>query len=101
MNHTDLLTEVCGKIRCLPEVDKIILFGSYAKGQACAESDVDLAVFFRTEDLCLLEKYRQLTRICINQSVDIQVQPFHSSELYQPIGIIEEIVGYGIELAAS
>jgi predicted nucleotidyltransferase len=99
--NTDLLSEVCEKIRQLPEVDKIILFGSYAKGLADTESDVDLAVFFQTEDACLVEKFRQLCRICINQQIDIQAQPFYSSELGQPHGIIGEIVDYGIELVAS
>ncbi len=99
-HNAEFLSEVCEKIRQLPGVDKIILFGSYAKGLANLESDVDLAVFFQTEETCLREKYRQLSKICNNTEIDIQAQPFHSSELGQPMGIIEEIVDYGIELIA-
>ncbi len=95
------MVRVCEQIRKLPDVHKIILFGSYAKGRARAESDIDLAVFFHTDETCLIEKYRQLTKICRSIEVDIQAQPFHASELGKPLGIIEEIVDYGIELDAS
>jgi predicted nucleotidyltransferase len=100
-HNADFIGRVCEQIRKLPDVHKIILFGSYAKGKARAESDIDLAVFFHTDETCLIEKYRQLTRICRNIEVDVQAQPFHSSELGHPLGIVEEIVGYGIELDAS
>ena len=96
--HAEVMAGVCGKISELPGAERIVLFGSYAKGTAEAESDVDLAVFFRTEEDCLIEQYRALTRICSNPELDIQVQPFHTYELLQPCGIIEEVVTYGIEL---
>ena len=96
--HAGVMTEVCDRISKLPDVDKIVLFGSYAKGTAEAESDVDLAVFFQAEEECLVAQYRALTRICANPELDIQVQPFHTYELLQPCGIIEEVVTYGIEL---
>lgn len=96
--HADVMAGVCGKISKLPGAERIVLFGSYAKGTAEAESDVDLAVFFRTEEDCLIAQYRALTRICSNPELDIQAQPFHTYELLQPCGIIEEVVTYGIEL---
>lgn len=96
--HADVMTEVCEKIRRLPGVEKIVLFGSYAKGTAEPESDVDLAVFFCSQEECLVEQYRALCRICANPALDIQAQPFHSYELLHPCGIIEEVVAYGIEL---
>jgi predicted nucleotidyltransferase len=33
-------------VRALPGVEKLILFGSHARGQARADSDYDVAVFF-------------------------------------------------------
>jgi predicted nucleotidyltransferase len=89
---------VCRAIADLPDVDKIILFGSFAKGCAECGSDIDIAVFFTTQDARLLRQYRQLARICVNPSIDIQVQPFHTYELATPCGIIEEIEAYGLEL---
>ncbi len=99
--HATFMSECCTKISALPDVHKIVLFGSYAKGIAEPESDIDLAVFFDTEDDCLLRQYHELARICANTQVDIQVQPFHAYELLQPCGIIEEVVTYGIELRVS
>lgn len=97
-DHAAQMREICRAIKALPEFDKIVLFGSYAKGCAQFESDIDLAVFFNSSDARLLQKYHQLARICVNSRIDIQVQPFHTFELATPCGIIEEIDAYGLEL---
>lgn len=86
------------RIARLSDVYKVILFGSYAKGTATQESDVDLAVFFRSDKASLLDEYRALVRIFSAFDVEIQVQAFHAYELDHPCGIIEEIVTYGIEM---
>ena len=96
--HAAQMREICSAIAKLSNVDKIVLFGSYAKRCAQSESDVDLAVFFTSQDARLLRQYRQLARICVNSNIDIQVQPFHTYELATPCGIIEEIEAYGLEL---
>ena len=96
--HAAQMREICSAIAKLSNVDKIVLFGSYAKRCAQSESDVDLAVFFTSQDARLLAQYRQLARICVNSTLDIQVQPFHTYELATPCGIIEEIEAYGLEL---
>jgi predicted nucleotidyltransferase len=96
--HAKRMEDVCRQIFALPGVRTIILFGSYAKGDAEAESDIDLAVFFDAAEDCLIEQYRELSRICANPEVDIQAQPFHTYELLQPCGIIDEVVSYGVEL---
>jgi predicted nucleotidyltransferase len=97
-DHATQMREICRAIKALPEVDKIVLFGSFAKGCAQSESDIDLAVFFNSSDARLLRKYRQLARICVNSTVDIQVQPFYTLELTTSCGILEEIDTYGLEL---
>ena len=93
-----VLSSALNGIARLPGVYSIVLFGSYAKGTQSSGSDVDLAVFFDTGRPCLIGEFRQLTRICRNPELDIQVQAFHAFELVDPCGIIEEIVAYGIEL---
>lgn len=92
------MREVCYAIYAMPEVEKVVLYGSFAKRCAGCESDVDLAVFLNSADARLLRYYRKLARICVNPEIDIQVQPFHSFELATPCGIIEEIDAYGLEL---
>lgn len=93
-----LMRDICRAIYSMPEVDQIVLFGSFAKGCAGIDSDIDLAVFVTSSDARLLRQYRQLARICVNSKIDIQVQPFHTYELATPCGIIEEIEAYGLEL---
>jgi predicted nucleotidyltransferase len=85
------------QIKALRGVEKIIIFGSYAKGTHEPSSDIDIAVFFNAEDTVLLEQYRLLSKICACSEIDIQVQVFLSCELIEPCGIIEEIVRYGQE----
>ena len=96
--HAARMREICSAIYTLPEVDQVVLFGSFAKGCAVCESDIDLAVFVQSKDTRLLRIYRQLARICMNAEIDIQIQPFHTYELATPCGIIEEIEAYGLEL---
>jgi len=80
----------------LPKVQTVILYGSYAKGNATADSDVDIAVFFDDDKPSFIEEYRSLVKICNNHIIDIQVQAFSAKELADPCGIIEEIVEYGV-----
>ncbi|MBA4347822.1 MAG: hypothetical protein C0413_03105 [Clostridiales bacterium] len=96
--HAAQMHEICSAIAVLPGVEKIVIFGSFAKGCANSDSDIDLAVFFSTTDTRMLRQYHQLARICMNSKIDIQVQPFHTYELATPCGIIEEIEAYGLEL---
>ena len=96
--HAPRMRDIVRDIYALEHVEQVILFGSYAKGCPKKDSDVDLAVFFNCNDARLLDRYRQLARICVNPEIDIQVQPFHAYELSTPCGIIEEIQTYGIEL---
>jgi predicted nucleotidyltransferase len=94
-----LLTKLGRSIALLPGVDRMVLYGSYAKGTNNEESDIDLAVFFSEKnDPLLLEEYRRLARICATPDFDIQVQAFSVAELESPCGIIEEIDLYGVEL---
>lgn len=44
MNLTQQLTEITRRIVATSNPDKIILFGSYARGKATADSDLDLLV---------------------------------------------------------
>ncbi|MDO4582334.1 MAG: nucleotidyltransferase domain-containing protein [Bacillota bacterium] len=86
------------QIHMLPNVNKVILYGSYAKGLATKDSDVDLAVFFDEDKEFFLEEYRALVKLCSDEKRDYQVQAFSALELQEPCGIIEEIVRYGVEI---
>ncbi|NMA36719.1 MAG: nucleotidyltransferase domain-containing protein [Papillibacter sp.] len=85
------------KIKTIDGVEKVIIFGSFAKGTNTPSSDLDVAVFFNTEEPILIEQYRTLSKICTCSEIDIQVQAFSIVELINPCGIIEEIARYGLE----
>jgi predicted nucleotidyltransferase len=81
---------------------KVILFGSYAKGNFCKDSDIDIAVFlpssYSSDDI--VEINRLLCKISGNYDADIQTQVFLQNELINPMGIVEEVVQYGIDITS-
>ncbi|HPE15944.1 MAG TPA: nucleotidyltransferase domain-containing protein [Oscillospiraceae bacterium] len=106
MDRADVPVPICGLLRrvrseltALPWVDRVLLFGSFARGDWSLESDVDLAVFARRGAPCGLAQYKILSRICRDPRFDVQVQLFSAEELDDPCGIVEEIAAYGVDLA--
>ena len=95
-----LVSRCIEQMKHLEGVAKIVLFGSYAKGTANEQSDIDIAVFFDVKKNCLLDEYRKLVKICTDPKKEIQVQAFTLDELDDPCGIVEEITSHGIELTA-
>lgn len=86
------------RIAALPGVVRVILYGSYAKGTQTEASDIDLAVFFDSEEPCLKKEYRLLAEICRSAELDIQAQAFHAGELNEPCGILDEILAHGVDI---
>ena len=79
---------------------RVILFGSYAKGNFNKDSDIDIAVFLPSNflDTDFIAINRLLCRICNKYDCDIQTQVFMQEELLSPMGIVEEIVQYGVDI---
>ncbi len=50
------IQELAGRVAREFKTDRIILFGSYARGLACADSDVDLLVILPVAHRCLSRK---------------------------------------------
>ena len=83
-------------------VEKVILFGSYAKGTYREDSDIDLAIVspnFKEED-CIENMTLLLCKANILKA-DIQTIPFSVEEYNEPKGIMEEILNTGIELKVA
>lgn len=81
-------------------IDKVILFGSYAKGTTHRYSDVDLAIFS--------DYFKNMNRIdglyflllnAMDCDIDLEPQPFTMDDYRQPVGIVEEIIETGIEIS--
>jgi predicted nucleotidyltransferase len=80
-------------------IEKVILFGSYAKGDYSDNSDVDIAIFSKhfaeTEQK---EAFLFLFMQTLDFKADLQPLAFTVEDYENPIGIVDEIIKTGIEL---
>lgn len=97
---TALLRKLRHEFLAIHWVERVMLYGSFAKGSWGAQSDVDLAVFVRRGTPCDLAHYMALARLCRSPDFDTQVQLFSAEELDDPCGIVEEVVAHGVDLNA-
>lgn len=73
---------------------KIILFGSYAKGNFREESDIDIAVVFKNFNN-LIEMQLDLMRIRRKIDSRIEPHPFRESDFNNSNPLVNEILKYG------
>jgi len=81
------------------KIEKVILYGSYAKGTYNEHSDIDLAII--SPDFKKSECIKNMSKLLLKANklkADIQSMPFSIDEYNDPIGIMEEILNTGIEL---
>lgn len=77
------------------KVNKIILYGSYARGDYRANSDIDVAVVVSKENVSkdIIKQMGQLVRLTRNISFDIE--PILLIEEEDKSGFLENISQYG------
>jgi len=83
-----------------PALDRVVLFGSRARGDAKEDSDYDVAVFLRDMPNRWAE-WDRLTRLTIpflDEDVVIQVVPFRTSDFDRRTPIMYEIRKDGLTL---
>jgi predicted nucleotidyltransferase len=73
--------------------DKIILYGSHAKGTATNESDIDVAVIFDQFNGDWLKTYTRLSRL--RRSVSSHLTPVLLDSAHDSSGFVDEIVTTG------
>ncbi len=86
--HQQALTAFLTKLQkdYSPLLERIILFGSYSKGEALPESDIDVLIIITTEDFRLRRAIISLSaEIFLQYAVDIspKVLSLHDFELAQ------------------
>jgi predicted nucleotidyltransferase len=80
-------------------IKKAILFGSYAKGNPDAESDVDLAIFSEYfEEKSRVEGITYLLMHAMEYKIDLEPIAFTSREYDERLGIVAEIINTGVEI---
>ena len=72
---------------------KIILFGSFARGNYRTDSDIDIMVVFDKIEGSFLEKEVDLYKL--RRSVDENIEPVLYEENNDPSGFLESVSDYG------
>lgn len=77
------------------EVWRLYLFGSYATNRFKADSDIDLAIFLKKDDIDGFSEDVKLMHL--RRKVDLSIEPhsFAMSDLDDPDPFIEEILSSG------
>ena len=76
-------------------VSRLYLFGSYAKGTQRKDSDIDLAVFWDTDEIDTFDDGLRLLRL--TRSIDLRIEPhaFSRRDLENPDPFVKEILETG------
>ena len=80
-------------------VSKIIIFGSYAKGNASADSDIDIAIFSTQFGRDVAEEMMLLRKIALKVDSRIEPVPFCPADLDDNFStLVQEIKQHGIDV---
>jgi predicted nucleotidyltransferase len=84
-------------------IDRAFLFGSYAKGTATEQSDIDVCFFSQSfEDMPSIDIMIQLFRLTRKyKGIDIEPRGFPTSELTNDNPFVKEILRTGRELTVA
>jgi len=82
------------------DIIRIILFGSYAKGNYNDDSDIDIAVIFKDYSN-LIDMQLELMRLRRKIDSRIEPHPFRESEFELSNPIVSEIIKYGQEIKVT
>ena len=93
----DIAQRYAGAINANYSFIKIILFGSYAKGNFNEDSDIDIAVVFKDYGN-LMDMQLELMRLRRKIDSRIEPHPFRESEFEVSNPIVNEILKYGQEI---
>lgn len=83
-------------------IDKVIIFGSYAKNCYNEDSDIDIAIFSKDfKNTSIIEDMSFLLLKTSGLGIDLQPQPFTLDDYLNPDGLVKEILDTGIELKVA
>lgn len=103
MKIAGLLRRVISLIVTACDPERIMLFGSYAKGQQNSDSDLDILVIgdFRGSSFLRDQELRQLLHVCpVRIDVHIATAQEVEAESAKPFSFLNSIVSSGVTLYA-
>ena len=96
----DVIGSYVADVRNAIPIDRVFLYGSYAKGTATEQSDIDLCFFSHDfENQSAIDTMTQLFRLARKyEAIDIEPRGFPVSELNNGNPFVKEILRTGREL---
>jgi uncharacterized protein len=92
-------TDYINKLKKQIPIEKVILFGSFAKGTNTVDSDVNIAVFSPAfESMSRVDGITFLLMQALGYKIDIQPQPYTMKDYREHIGLVDEILNTGVEI---
>ena len=92
----NIVNKYADEVMKLFNPDKIYLYGSYAKGTARFESDIDVAIVFNEYDGDYFESLKSLYKL--RRNIDVRIEPVLLEEKNDPSGFLNDIKNNGIEI---
>jgi predicted nucleotidyltransferase len=84
-----------------PDIEKVYLFGSYAKGKSTKDSDIDIALIFKNlDDSKRFDIQVQLMMLAAEIDSRIEPHPISHDDFVSGNPFVIEIKKTGIEVAA-
>jgi len=80
------------------QLQQVILFGSYAKGNNTEWSDIDLAVVSDCFEGIRFYDNMKLAKPVIRTNIDIETHPFRPEDFTTDNPYVQEILSYGIRI---
>ena len=99
-NIFNLLVELADELTKIKEIDKVYLFGSYAKLIYTSQSDIDLAIITKKELSTNKQKVirRQLETKAEKYKKKLDIHFFQETDLKQKDALIQDILRNGKQL---
>jgi len=93
----DVVQKYAKVLRSKFDFQKIIIFGSYVRGNPRKDSDIDVAVVFPNYDNRL---DRQVELMKLTRQIDTRIEPhpFRENEFNLSNPFVNEIIRYGMEV---
>jgi len=98
----EIVQQYITDVKKVMPIDKVYLYGSYAKGLPHKDSDVDICFFSKVfESRRSLDILAELFYLKIKYDKDVLIEPkaFPESELYNDNPFVKEILRTGREIA--
>lgn len=80
------------------DIQDAILFGSYARGSAGQESDIDLALVSNEFEGIRFTDKNKIRQLTISTSLDLEVLPFNPRDFTPSDPLVREILDTGIRV---